>query len=97
MSRQQHSREKKGQNDSIAKVQQYACHVPMVIYCVGLSEVIIQRSVGCIIWFNFGSIYRYVRSGQHILNFFPLKSTKLRNGTPRFDFTDCRQGKGKVK
>lgn len=47
--------EEKAQNDCIAKVQQYICHVPMAIYCISLSEVIIQRSVGRIIWLNLGS------------------------------------------
>lgn len=55
MTKEQHSREEKVQNDYTAKEQQYICHVPMAIYCVGLVEVIIQRSVGHTVWFNFGS------------------------------------------
>lgn len=89
MTRAQH-KEEKVQNDYIATVQQHLCHVPMAIYCVGLSEVIIQRSVGCIIWCHFGYMCALSSPTHYKLKFFSLKSTKLRNGTLKFDFRDCR-------
>lgn len=89
MTRAQH-KEEKVQNDYIATVQQHLCNVPMAIYCVGLSEVIIQRSVGRIIWCNFGYMCALSSPTHYKINFFSLKSTKLRNGTLKFDFRDCR-------